>query len=62
MAADHVDGGGPGALEGHVQHVDLGGVLEQFAGEMRHAADTRGGILQLARLFFGQRDQFLDHF
>ena len=37
--------------------VDLGGQLEQFAGQMRQAADAGGGEIELARLRLGERDQ-----
>ena len=59
MAPDHVDHGRAAALERHRQDVDLGGELEQFAGEMLEAADAGMGILQLAGLFLGHIDKLL---
>src|SRR6185503_6657935 len=48
-----------GAAVGHMGDVDLGGELEQFAGEMRQAAGAGGREVELARLFLGERDQLL---
>ena len=45
------------AAIGHVGDVDLGGELEQFARQMRQAARTGRGEIELAGLRFGQRHQ-----
>ena len=60
MAAHHVDHRRAAALERHVQHVDAGLQLEQLAAEVLEAADAGRGVLQLARLLLGERDQLLD--
>ncbi len=56
LAKQVVDGRRRSAI-GHVNDVDLRGQLEQFAGEMRQAADTRGGKIEFAGLRFRKRDE-----
>ena len=60
FAGDHREHGRPAAFVGHVLHVDIGGQLEQFAAQMLKAADAGGRIVEHARLFLGERQQFLD--
>ena len=57
LAEQIVDRGRRAAI-GHMHDVDLGGQLEQFAGEMRQAAEAGGGEIELAGLRLGERDQF----
>ena len=45
------------ALERHVQDVDAGALLEQFAGQVRRGAGAEGGEGQLARVLLGVVDQ-----
>src|SRR6266496_3934682 len=47
----------PSAI-GHVNDVDLRRQLEQFAGEMRQAANAGGGKIEFAGLCFRKRDEF----
>ena len=42
----------------HVQHVDAGHHLEQFAGEMRRRADAARGHVEFARMRLGIGDEF----
>ena len=56
LAEQIVDGGRRAAI-GHVHDVDLRGQLEQFAGQMRQAADAGGGEIEFAGLRLGERDQ-----
>ena len=55
-AADHV--GEHRAAIGHVDDVDAGLPLEQFAGDVLRRADAGRRIGQLARLRLGERDEF----
>ena len=54
-AADHV--GEDRAAIGHVDDVDAGQALEQFAGDVLRRADAGRGVGQLAGLRLGERDQ-----
>ena len=58
LAEQIVDGGGSAPV-GHVHDIDAGGQLEQFAGEMRQAADAGGGEIEFPGLGLGERDQLL---
>ena len=57
LAEQIVDGGRRAAI-GHVNDVDLRRQLEQFAGEMRQAANAGGGKIEFAGLCFRKRDEF----
>ena len=49
-----------GAAVGDHQHVEAGGLLEHFGGQMRRSADAARRIGDLAGLPLGQRDQIGD--
>ena len=51
---------GPPPLNGTCRMLTPAIELEQLAAEMLEAADAGRGILQLARLLLGERDQLLD--
>ena len=59
VAADDVDHGRAPALERHVQQIGLA-ELEELAAEMLGAADAGRGVLEVAGLRLGERDQLLD--
>ena len=50
---------GPPPLNGTCRMSTLGRELEQLAAEMLEAADAGRGVLQLAGLLLGERDQLL---
>ena len=52
LLAEQVVHGGRRAAIGHVHDIDLGGELEQFARELRQAAWSRRGKVDLTRLSF----------
>ena len=57
LLAEHVVHRRRRAAIGHVHDVDLGVDLEQFAGEMRHAAGAGRGEIEFAGLRLRERDQ-----
>ena len=57
MAADEIVCRQRAAAIGHVDDVDTGLLLEQFAGEMMRRSDARRTELQLAGIGLGVGDQ-----
>jgi hypothetical protein len=58
MAADEVGQRRPAAFVRDMRDLDPGAAGEIFGAEMNAAAGARRGVVDVARLFFRQRDQF----
>ncbi len=58
LTAEQVGDGRRVAAIGHMQHVDAGHHLEQFAGQMRRRADAAGRHIDFARMRLGIGDEF----
>ena len=59
MVAEQIGERRPGALVGNMREFDAGAQREQHGAEVNAAAAAGGGIIELARLLLGERDQFL---
>ncbi len=60
VAADQIGERRRAAAIGHVRELDAAHHLEQHGAEMDAAADAGGGVVELARILLGERDQLRD--